>query len=66
MEDLKLIVEIYEGVYIKNGKSDTRDLEEAKRFKSLKHLRVFVSNYGIRVRKIIQDCGNSIYVTYDR
>lgn len=61
MEDLKLIIEVHEGVYVKNGKSDTKDLEEAKRFKSLKHLRGFVSNNGVRVSRIIQDCGNGVY-----
>lgn len=66
MEDLKLIIEVYEGVYVKNGKSDTNDLEEAKRFKSLKHLRGFADNNGVRVHRVIQDCGNFIYTTYDR
>ncbi len=66
MKDLKLIIEVYEGVYGKSGKYDTNDLEEAKRFKSLKHLRGFASNNGVRISRIVQDCGYGVFVTYDR
>ena len=65
MEYMRFIVEVEEGVYVKNGKSDTDDIREAKRFKSLGYLRSFTSNYGIRIHKIIKDCGNGIYATYD-
>jgi len=66
MEDVRFIVEVEEGVYVKNGKSDTTDIREAKRFKNLRYLRTVASNYGIRIHRIIKDCGNGVYATYDK
>lgn len=65
MEYMRFIVEVEEGVYVKNGKGDTTDIREAKRFKSLGYLRSFTSSYGIRIHRIIKDCGYGVYVTYD-
>lgn len=66
MEDLKLIIEVEEGLYVKTGKNDTYDLEEAKRFKSLGYLRRFAYDNGVRIHRIVQDCGDGVYATYDR
>lgn len=66
MEYVRFIVEVEDGVYVKNGKSDTTDIREAKRFKSLGYLRTVASNYGIRIHRIIKDCGNGVYTTYDK
>ncbi len=65
MEYERFIVEVEDGVYVKNGKGDTTDIREAKRFKSLGYLRNFTSIYGIRIHRIIKDCGYGVYATYD-
>ncbi len=62
----RFIIETEEGVYVKNGKEDTTDIREAKRFKNLRYLRNFTSNYRIRIHRIIKDCSNGVYDTYDK
>lgn len=64
MEDVKYIVELANGAYIKSGKYDTNKIEEAKRFKSLKYLKQFVDSYGVGAYKIIEDYGDGVYALY--